>query len=99
MGAISDLDQPFRPRQNSLGLGWDENRFSRYDICAEGALPPSITMIARLKYLGYWICNISLRRINFKIEICALRMFYEGDCCTNFDGCFRKLKGLVCVDK
>ena len=61
-----------RSRQKGWGLGWEENRFSRYDIRAEGALPPSITVIARGKILGYWICNVSLRRINSKIEMCAL---------------------------
>ena len=48
----------FRPRQKPLGLGWGKNRLSRYDIRAERALPPSITVIARL---GYWICNVSKR--------------------------------------
>ena len=33
-------------------------------IPPEGTLPPSITLIARLKELGLWICLISLRRIN-----------------------------------
>ena len=65
------------------------NRLSRYDIRAEGALPPSITMITRVKHLGYWICNMFLR-INSKIEICALRTFYEGDCSANFEWMFPK---------
>ena len=29
------------------GLGWEESRLSHNDIRAEGALPPSITVIAR----------------------------------------------------
>ena len=32
MGASTDLGKPFRPRRKRLGLCWDENRFSRYDI-------------------------------------------------------------------
>ena len=60
---------------------WDgRSRLSRYDIRAEGALPPSITVIARVKKLGYWICNVSLRRINFKIEMCALWICFKRDC-------------------
>ena len=47
MGASSDLGQPFRPRQKQLGLDWGKNRLSRYDIRTEGALPLSITVIAR----------------------------------------------------
>ena len=43
MGGSSDLGQSFRPRQNCLGLGWEESWLSRYDICAEGELPSSIT--------------------------------------------------------
>ena len=49
VGASSDLGQPFRPRQNSWGLGWEESRLSCYDIRTEEALPPSITVIARVK--------------------------------------------------
>ena len=49
MGASSDLVQPFRPRQKNWSLGWEKNRLSRYDTRAEGALPLSITVIARLK--------------------------------------------------
>ena len=48
MGASSDLGQPFSPRKKRWGLGWEENRLSRYDIRAEGALPPSITVIVRV---------------------------------------------------
>ena len=44
MGSSSDLGQPFRPRQK--GGVW----FSHYDIHTEGALPPSITVIARLNF-------------------------------------------------
>ena len=55
-----------------LGWGWGKNRLSCYDLHAEGALLPSITVIARLKHLGYWVCNVSLKIINSKIEICAL---------------------------
>ena len=63
MGASSDLGQPFCPRPKSWGLGWEESRLSRYDICAEGELPPNITDSKNEK-LVYWICNVSLRRIN-----------------------------------
>ena len=70
VAASSDLGHPFRPRQK--GWVWEDNRLSRYDIRAEGALPPSVTVIARVKKMGYWICNVSLRRINSKIEICEL---------------------------
>ena len=52
VGARSDLGQPFHPRQKSLVCVGGKNRLSRYDIQAEGALPPSITVIARLKNLG-----------------------------------------------
>ena len=48
MGASSDLGQLFRQRQKGWGLGWEESRFPRYDIRAEGALPPSTTVIARV---------------------------------------------------
>ena len=60
------------------GLGWGKTRLSRYDIRAEGALPPSITVIARLHFWGDWICNVSLKRINSKIYIYALLIFNEG---------------------
>ena len=63
MGASSDLCQPFRPRKK-VGLGWRKNRLSRYDIRAEGALPLSISVIARLKYLGYGIRNELLMKVN-----------------------------------
>ena len=66
VGASSDQDQPFHQRQKMLG--WEENRLSRYDIRAEGALPPSITVIAIFKNRDYWICNVSLKKIN----MCAL---------------------------
>ena len=52
MGASSDLGQSFRPSKKKLCLGWGKNRLSRYDIPAEGALPPSITVIAKLKTIG-----------------------------------------------
>ena len=41
VGASSGLDQPFRPRKKS---GFEEGREQgyRYDIRAEGALPPSL---------------------------------------------------------
>ena len=56
MGASSDMGQPFRPRQKSWGLGWEESRLSRYDIRAEGALPPS--MIARVGY-NIYVCELA----------------------------------------
>ena len=43
---------PFIQAKTNWGLGWDENRFSHYDIRSEEALPPSITVIARVKNLG-----------------------------------------------
>ena len=44
MGASSDPGQSFRPRHTKIkGLGWGKNRLSRYDIHAEGVLPPIIT--------------------------------------------------------
>ena len=66
MGASSDLGQPFRPREKS-GFWLGENRVSRYNNRTEGALPPTIAVIARFKMLGFWICNVSLKRINSKI--------------------------------
>ena len=36
-------------------MGWEESRLSRYDIRAEGALPPSITVIARECFLFVWV--------------------------------------------
>ena len=50
MGALSHLGKPFFPWQKSWNLGWDENRFSYYNICAEGALLPSITVLVRHKW-------------------------------------------------
>ena len=44
---------PFVHDKKSVGLGWDKSRVSHYDIRAEGALPPSITVIARMVNLGY----------------------------------------------
>ena len=67
VGACSNLGQPFRPKQKQLDLDWTKNRLSRYDIRAEGALPPSITLITRSKQICFWICNVSLKRINSKI--------------------------------
>ena len=71
VGASSDLGQPFRPRQKRWVWIWEENRLSGYDIRADGALPPSITVIAGVENLGYWICNVSLKRVNSKIDLCA----------------------------
>ena len=45
MGANSDL--------KSVGLCWEESRFSHYNICAEGALPHSITVKQRMVNLAY----------------------------------------------
>ena len=42
VGPNSDLGQPFRSRQK------EEGRLFHYDIRAERALPPSITVIARV---------------------------------------------------
>ena len=51
----------FGPRQKSWGLGW-ESRSSLYNICSEGALQPSITVIAsvscRCKYFLYVTTNV-----------------------------------------
>ena len=58
LAASSDLGQPFRPRQKSWSLGWGKNRLYRYATRVEGALPPSITVTARLDYLDYLICNV-----------------------------------------
>ena len=58
MGTSSDLGHPFRSRQRSWGLGWEENMLSCYDIRAEGALPPSITVIARVLFTKeFWFSN------------------------------------------
>ena len=89
MGASFDLGQPFT-RQKSWGLGWGKNRLSHYNIHTEGALPPSVTVITRLKHLDYWICYVSLTRINSKIEICVLWIFNEGDYSANFEWMFLK---------
>ena len=78
VNAVSGLGQPFHPRQKKLG--WGKNRLFRYDIHTEGALPPSITNSEIKKHLDYWICNVSLKRINFKIEIYMRFEFNEGDC-------------------
>ena len=48
VGASSDLGQPFHPGQKSWGLGWEESSLSHNDIHAEGALPPSTTVIVRV---------------------------------------------------
>ena len=47
MGARFDLGQPFRPRQKSWVRVGEGGALSRYNIRAEGTLPPSITVIAR----------------------------------------------------
>ena len=78
MGTSSDLGQPFCPRQKKWGLDWEESRLSRYDIRAEVALPPSITVIVTVKHFGYWICNVSLNRINSKQKYVHLE-YFEGD--------------------
>ena len=44
-GASSDPDQLFS-KTKRWGLGWEESRFSHYNICTEVALLPSITVIA-----------------------------------------------------
>ena len=54
--------------KKKLGYGWGKNRLSCYNICAE-ALLSRIIVIARLKCLGYWICNVSLKRMNSEISI------------------------------
>ena len=45
---------PFVHDKKGVCFGWDKNRFSHYDIRAEGALPPSITMIARMVGYVFW---------------------------------------------
>ena len=53
-------------KKQKWGLGWEESRLYRYNIRAEGTLPPSITVTARVKIIGYWICNVSLNGMNSK---------------------------------
>ena len=63
MGTNSDLGQPFRPRAKRGGLGWEKSRLSHYDIRAEGALPFSIIMKARIPSVVF-LSNISNFTIN-----------------------------------
>ena len=85
MGASSDLVQPFCPRQKNKWV-WLGS-----DIRTEGALPLSITVIAKVnkttnkkqinkktKTTGYWICNVSLVRINSKQKYVRFEIL-EGD--------------------
>ena len=40
-------------KKKSVGLGWEESRFSHYDIRGEGALPQSITVTAEEEEMFY----------------------------------------------
>ena len=60
-----------KTKQTKIGFGLGGNRLCRYDIRAEGALPPSITMIARQKMFGYWKY--------VRLE------YFKGDCSANFE--------------
>ena len=44
-------------------MGWGESRLSRYDIRAEGALPPGITVIARLNIWAIGFVMFILREL------------------------------------
>ena len=63
---------PFVQDKKKLGFGLGGERLSRYDIRADGALPPSITVIARVK-MWATVCILSI--INSKIEICPFEFF------------------------
>ena len=67
VGASSDLGQSFRPRQKRFGVGWGvgvgEKRLSRSDIRADEELPPSITVIAKLKNSGLIDLQFLLREL------------------------------------
>ena len=60
VGASSDLAQPFRPRQKLFVLGGEKSRLSRYDIRAEGALPPGITVITKRTGIRFLGCRYGL---------------------------------------
>ena len=93
MGASSDMGHPFRPRQKQLGLGWGKNRLSRYDIRAEGALPPSITVIARVKNRAIGFAMFLLRELIPKYKYVRFEYFMKVIVALNFNGCFRNIKG------
>ena len=53
-------------------LGWDESRFSHYDIRADGALPPSITVIARVKHLAIRFAIFLIRELILNLGYMAI---------------------------
>ena len=59
MDAISAQGKPFRPREK-CDLGEGKTQDSRYNIFAEGALPPGlITMVTKVIRESYGICRAS----------------------------------------
>ena len=89
VGASSDLGQSFLPRQKRLDLGWGKNRLSRYDIRAEGALPPSITVIARLKKFAMFL----LRELLPKYKHMLFELWMTVIVALILNGCFHNIKG------
>ena len=54
----------------------------------------SITVIASVKNVGYWICNVSLRTIHSKLEMCAFEFIYFTlIVALILNGCFQNIKG------
>ena len=48
-----------KTKKKTWGSGWEEIRLYPYDIRAEGALPPSITVIARVVRVGCGVVQYS----------------------------------------
>ena len=65
-----------KKREKKWGLGWEKSRLPRYDIRAEGALGTAqYNCDSDSKKIGYFICNVSLKRINSKQKYVRLTFF------------------------
>ena len=86
MGASSDLGQP-----KTKKLGWGKNRLSRY-IRAEGALPLSITVIARLIIWGaIGFAMFVLQELIPKYKYVCFEFFNDVIVALLLNECFRNI--------
>ena len=94
MGASSDLGQPLRPRQKRGFGDCGKNRLSRYDIHADGALSPSITVIARLNiFRATGFAMFLLRELIPKYKYVSFEFLMKVIVALILNELFRNIKG------
>ena len=92
MGASSDLGLPFRPRQNIGVWVGNENRLSRYDGRAGGALPRNINE-SESKNLAIEFAMFLLRELIPKYKYVCFEFLMKVIVALILKGCFRNIKG------